>query len=234
MTFETDESSNNNTWIVKKADDLNFDPKILLEQAPIETERDLDNRIRSLAVHILKFHDVTKSIKNVVAQYFMQIRDAAYRQGYTVEQLRTKVESIFTEYEVSDSYIRKVIPHELKDDSKTNIRYKDKDKNKDDQEEQSEETGDYETGTDDSIEAELKTAKATIARLTQEIRQLKDQLANSIMVGQETRIYKGIVQLDDDQLPISVAINLKDDRLEYVEMDTEAIRKTAEGNLKIE
>jgi hypothetical protein len=232
MTVETDENegNENNNWIVKKADDLNFDPKILLDQRSIKTTQDLDDRIRSLAVHILKFHDVTKSIKGVVAQYFIQIRQAAYEQGYTIEELRTKVESIFKEYEVSDSYIRKVIPHELKDDSRTNIRYRDKDKGK--LEQPTTTDTEYDVGTD--IEIELKNAKMTIMSLAAEVKELKDRLANSIMVGQETRIYKGIVQLDKDQLPITVAINLKDDRLEYVEIDTEAIRKVAEGNLKIE
>lgn len=247
-------------WLNKISDDLNLDvQKLILESTkPIVTREDLDNRIRALAIHILRFMDDSHSTRKIVARYFDEIKVAARAQGYTKEEIRSIVEGIFKEYGVSDSYIRKVIPHEIKDESKTNVRYR-KEKGIDgnmpsqttaattvnkireystnnvaiDTYETDVSTGSgTELGTDTEIE--LRNARATIQRQAQEIRNLKEKLANSIVVGQEMRIYKGIAELEGDQLPMTVAVNLKEDRLEYIEIDTDAIRSLAEKNIKIE
>jgi hypothetical protein len=222
--------SQKNSWIKATSENLNFDVTTILKEtgAPIRTRQDLDNRLRLLAVHILKFVDIHKTLKKTVAQYFLEIKEAAERLGYDKETLKRIAEEIFRQYGISDSHIRKVIPHELKDQSHTNLRYRPN------QTEAIEEYNASDLSAEDlpsDTEIQLKNAIERIKELEVRNRSLEEQLANSIMIGQETKVYRGKVALDRDRnLPLIVAINLKDDRLEYIEIDTEEIRRASEAN----
>jgi hypothetical protein len=215
------------TWVKTTTDNLNFeiDEAILKSSKPIKNRDQLDERIRLLAVHILKFHDFNKIMRKTVAQYFIEIKEAGENLGYDKVEISKIAKEIFLQYGISESHIRKIIPHELKDQSRTNIRYR-PDQPLMIEHEASTSLEDMPTDT----EIQLKNAIERIKDLELKVRHLKDQLSNSIMIGQETKVYKGKVALDRDRnLPLIVAINLKDDRLEYIEIDTEAIRQASES-----
>lgn len=215
------------TWVRTTSENLNFeiDEAILKAEKPIRNRQQLDDRIRLLAVHILKFHDFNKAMRKTVAQYFIEIKEAGEKLGYDKMEIKKIAEEIFRQYGISESHIRKVIPHELKDQSRTNIRYR--------PEQPLMIEHDLSSNLEDmpsDTEIQLKNAVERIKDLELRIRKMKEQLSNSIMIGQETKVYKGKVSLDKDRiLPLIVAINLKDDRLEYIEIDTEAIRQASEN-----
>jgi len=208
-------------WVSTTSDDLNFDVEgILRLRKPIKNREDLDNAIKILAVHILKFNDNQRLIRKTVAQYFLDIKAAAERLGYDKETIRKIAEEIFRSYNISESHIRKVIPHELKDQGRTNLRYRPG-------QVLTKEYDPVEYEDVDDTEIRLKNAIERIKDVEAENRVYKEKIRHSIMIGQETRIYKGSVTLPydkDHSLPLIIAINLKEDRLEYVEIDTEAIK----------
>ena len=219
--------SQKNSWTKATSEDLNFDVEAVLRQGkPIKTQEDLRDRIKLLAIHILKFVDNQKVIRKTVAQYFLDIKDAAQKLGYDSEQLRDIAYEIFTEYGISDSYIRKVIPHELKDQSHTNLRY---------QPGRAEVIEEYESSnlSDDNLpsdtEIQLKNAIERIKDLEVKVRQYEEQLKNSIMIGQETKLFRAPVTLGEKKLPLVVAVDLRKMELQYIEIDTEAIRQQSEA-----
>ena len=220
--------SEKKSWTLATAEDLNFDVEsILKEIGPIETREDLDNRLKLLAVHIIKFVDIHKKLRKTAAQYFVDIKEAARRLGYDDQTLARIAEEIFRQYRISDSHIRKIIPHELKNQDRTNLRYRLG-------QEIIEEYNSSNLSSEDlpsDTEIQLKNAIERIKDLELKVRNYEDQLANSIMIGQETKVYKGKVALDRDRnLPLIVAINLKEDLLEYIEIDTESIRQASEAS----
>ena len=220
--------SEQSNWIKTTTDNLNFeiDEAVLKASKPIKNRKDLDDRIRLLAVHILKFHDFNKTMRKTVAQYFIDIKEAGEKLGYDKMEIKKIAEEIFRQYGISESHIRKVIPHELKDQSRTNIRYRPEQPLMIEHDLSSMSVDDLPNDT----EIQLKNAIERIKDLELKVRKLKEQLSNSIMIGQETKVYKGKVALDKDRsLPLIVAINLKDDHLEYIEIDTEAIRQASEN-----
>jgi hypothetical protein len=217
-------------WVKATSEALNFDVEAVMNaRKPITSRSDLDDQIRVLAVHILKFNDNVKIMRKTVAQYFLDIREAATRLGYDDETLRRITEEIFRSYNVSESQIRKVLPHELKDQGRTNLRYK---AGQTITEEYNEDTySDVDVPNDTEIQ--LKNAIERIKDVESQNRAYKERLANSVIIGQETKIYKGKVALDRERsLPLIVAINLKEDRLEYIEIDTEAIRIASEASIR--
>ena len=223
--FELDDESNKLTLLEKKTwtkatiEDLNFDVEsVMIARKPIRNREDLDEAIRLLAVHILKFNDNQRIMRKTVAQYFLDIKEAAIRLGYDKEMLRKIAEGIFRSYNISESHIRKVIPHELKDQGRTNLRYRPG-------QVITEEFDSTEYEDTDDAQLQLKNAIERIKDVEARNRAYEEKLQNSIMIGQERRVYKGTVTLPQgDSLPLLVAVNLKEDRLEYIEIDTEAIR----------
>lgn len=256
-------------WIQITSEDLNFDISTALEDAsgkPIESRRQLDDRLKLLALTIKKFIDNQKVLRRTVYQYFVMIREAAEKLGYTGPQIRKIAEEIFREYGISEGHIRRVIPYELKHHQHTNIRYRKRGELQQQQtttgqpeltdeqleeefmsegtptqalpsnlQQQGQTTFEATTATDLSKDTafQLRNALTYIKQCEAKIRQLEDQLSNSIIIGQETRVYSGHVPLDNEnQLPIRVAINLKENRIEYLEIDTESMRKTAEETVE--
>lgn len=233
---EMNESDNNKltlvsekkSWTLATSEDLNFDVESLLRvRKPITNREELNDAIRLLAVHIIKFNDNNRIMRKTVAQYFVDIKKAAEHLNYDNITLGKIAGGIFREYNISESHIRRVLPHELKNQSKTNIRYKPGQTLS--EEYDSSEYTDDDMGNDTEIQ--LKNAIERIKDVEAANRGLREQLANSIMIGQETKVYKGKVSLNQEQiLPLIVAINLKEDRLEYIEIDTEAIRLAHEAS----
>ena len=228
LTLVAQERPEKPTWVKTTTDNLNFEIEeaILKSSKPIKDREQLDERIRLLAVHILKFHDFNKIMRKTVAQYFIEIKEAGEKLGYDKVEISKIAKEIFLQYGISESHIRKIIPHELKDQSRTNIRYRPDQPLMIEHDLSADTVEDMPTDT----EIQLKNAIERIKDLELRVRKLKEQLSNSIMIGQETKVYKGKVALDKERtLPLIVAINLKDDHLEYIEIDTEAIRQASES-----
>jgi hypothetical protein len=261
-------------WVLATSEDLNFDIEQALENAyqPIKTEKDLTDRLRLLAAHIKKFIQNQKKLRISVARYFLIIRDEAKRMGYKDHEIKDIAYAIFRDYEISDTHIRRVIPHELKTQSNSNIRYQGEDKDAPDIEDLISEDDDLVTehvreapqltnmsqgntqselgqfdfpetyATDNAAPGErlgndtqiqLRNAMVTIQKLENKVRELQERIKNSVMIGQEVQKYSGVVELDSEhRLPITIAINLLQNKIEYIEMDTEAMRKTQESLLK--
>ena len=220
--------SEKKSWTLATSEDLNFDIESILKvRKQITNRQELDDAIRLLAVHILKYNDNNKIMRKTVAQYFLDIKEAGKRLGYSKDLIKKIAEGIFRQYNISESHIRKVIPHELKDQTRTNLRYKLGQTITEEYDPSSLSAEDLPNDT----EIQLKNAIERIKDVEANNRSLKEQLANSIMIGQETKIYKHPVALDKDRsLPLIIAVNLREDRVEYVEIDTEAIRLASEAS----
>lgn len=218
-------------WVKTTSEDLNFDiENALVTRRSITTREDLDDQIRLVAVHIIKFNDNQKVMRRTVAQLFTDITEGAKKLGLNKETLKSIAEEIFRSYNVSESQIRKVLPHELKDQGKTNLRYKVGTTITEELNDSNEEYTSENMLNDSEIQ--LKNAIERIKDVEAQNRHYKEQLANSVIIGQETKIYKGSVALSNsERLPLIVAINLAKDRLEYIEIDTEAIRLQSEAQI---
>jgi hypothetical protein len=88
---------------------------------------DLEKKIVSLANTIREWNNETNRVRKTVKEQFVEIRDLGLNKCKMEKTaLRRLVEEIFLIHGVSDSYLRKLLPAELKDPSKTRISYQQK------------------------------------------------------------------------------------------------------------
>jgi len=85
---------------------------------------ELNKKIVTLADTIRKWNDETTRVRKTVKEQFREILDLGLNK-YNMDKtaLRKLVIDIFLIHGVSDSYLRKLLPLELKDPSKTRISY---------------------------------------------------------------------------------------------------------------
>lgn len=233
-------------WVELTKEQFNFDIEEALTRSkkPIKTRSDIDDRIKLLAVTIRKAYEQQRVFRRSVYQYFVIIREAAEKLGFSGQEIRKIAEEIFREFGVSEGHIRRIIPYELKHHQYSNIRYRNRQQQQTQEEEDLEEEYVSEKPQLTNIVSEEdeklsykpedhESALNYIKQLEAKIRRLEEQLENSIIIGQETRIYSGTVPLDNENvLPVRIAINLKENRIEYLEIDTDTMRKAAEETVQ--
>jgi hypothetical protein len=90
----------------------------------INPKDELNKKIVTLACTIRKWNEETAKVRKTVKKQIEEIVNSALNK-YNMEntELRRLVEKIFRYYSVSESWIRKLLPIELKDSSKTRISY---------------------------------------------------------------------------------------------------------------
>ena len=88
---------------------------------------ELEKKIVTLAGIIREWKNETNRVRKTVKKQFVEILDLGLNK-YEMEKtaLRRLVIDIFRIHDVSDSYLRKLLPAELKDPSKTRISYQQK------------------------------------------------------------------------------------------------------------
>jgi predicted nucleic acid-binding Zn-ribbon protein len=88
---------------------------------------ELRKKIVTLADTIREWKNETARVKKTVKEQFVEILNLGLNK-YKMEEtaLRKLVEEIFLIHDVSESYLRKLLPEELKDPSKTRISYQQK------------------------------------------------------------------------------------------------------------
>jgi len=88
---------------------------------------ELRKKIVTLADTIREWNNETNRVTKTVKELFVEIRDLGLNKCKMEKTaLRRLVEEIFLIHGVSDSYLRKLLPVELKDSSKTRISYQQK------------------------------------------------------------------------------------------------------------
>ena len=88
---------------------------------------ELRKKIVTLADTIREWNNETTRVRKTVKEQFVEIRDLGLNKCKMEKTaLRRLVEEIFLIHGVSDSYLRKLLPAELKDPSKTRISYQQK------------------------------------------------------------------------------------------------------------
>jgi hypothetical protein len=88
---------------------------------------ELKKKIVTLASTIREWNNETARVRKTVKEQFEEILDLGLNQRKMEKAaLRRLVEEIFLIHGVSDSYLRKLLPAELKDPSKTRISYQQK------------------------------------------------------------------------------------------------------------
>ena len=88
---------------------------------------ELRKKIMALADTIRELNNETNRVRKTVKEQFVEIRDLGLNKCKMEKTaLRRLVEEIFLIRGVSDSYLRKLLPAELKDPSKTRISYQQK------------------------------------------------------------------------------------------------------------
>ena len=85
-------------------------------------KNELNKKIVSVASIMRKWNDETTRLRKTVKEQFVEILDLGLNK-YKMEktELRRLIEEIFRYYSVRESYLRKLLPVELKDSSKTRI-----------------------------------------------------------------------------------------------------------------
>jgi hypothetical protein len=88
---------------------------------------ELEKKIVSLANTVREWNNETNRVRKTVKDQFVEILDLGLNK-YKMEKtaLRRLVEEMFLIHGVRESYLRKLLPVELKDSSKTRISYQQK------------------------------------------------------------------------------------------------------------
>jgi len=193
---------------------------------PSRDKDELQAKIIHCADTIYQIHQAEVKAEQTVKEQFKEILDDAMRLGVDKDEVRRMLHEALSargpkQAKISESYMKKLLPTELKYTEFTRLDYVEKQKSKTvfSKEVAAETHRLIESGED----AAIKRLQIENKGLREEIKFLKEKL-----IEQEENIIevRGLLQLEKNVMPIRCRINVKLRKFESAEVDREEFNKS--------
>lgn len=209
--------------------DLVVDTDITYDKmTPANSRDELQIKIVRCADTIFLIHQQEIRYERTIKEMFKEILDDALRLSVDKDEVRRMLHEALSargpkQTKISESYIRKLLPSDLKYLEYTRIDHKIRATAKSDF------TNEVRKGTYkvvEEAEGDIKTLKIEINSLRQENNRLQERIEELEQELVQSFEVKGLMQINKNQMPIKIRVNHKEKRIELAEIDQEQFHQT--------